>query len=430
MRLRSPRAATFTLSLALGLWSGLAQAEGGALLAYGALAYDANQRAALAYYAQHYPAYYQRYYGGLRIEPAPAPAPALPIHGEADRGGTVDAESGADRPGMVEGESDESGQRTLGGHTFHYPRLIESAFTAANFYVGSSVEWFHQADATARYRLSDGSEDSFDYDMDLAFVRLRYGVDFQLAEPFSFGLDADFLVEVGANRESILVHGGNTGYDFRPNMKLRVFRSEQSASQLALRAHATLSGGVRAVPQGLASSLGTQNAPPTSLDDVDLDSMSVTRTRQGGGGTLAWAQGLGQYAGFQVAVAGEAARSVVSAADVGDVAATAMRFSAGVAPSLNFAPSFPVGLTLEYRFDLDRAAYEENAAAEVLAGTSVVAHAHHWAAGLYYTGRRDLMLGWIGGLGLVEDGRLSTAEAGADAMARLLSAQFDMRYFF
>ena len=171
--------------------------------------------------------------------------------------------------------------------------------------------------------------------------------------------------------------------------------------------------------------------------DLDLPSsvegMSVSRGRNAGGVTLAYAQALGAAAGLQIAVGGEAGRKTVSNSRVGDVDATSMSFHAGLAPSLNFAPSFPIGLTLEYRFELDRDTYDGNELAEVEPGSETVAKGHRFGAGLYYTGRRDLMLGWIGGLALLEDreaaiGSVTETPDAPDAV--LLSAQFDMRYFF
>jgi len=50
--------------------------------------------------------------------------------------------------------------------------------------------------------------------------------------------------------------------------------------------------------------------------------------------------------------------------------------------------------------------------------------------GVYYTGRRDLSLGWIAGLSFLEDADRSLHEAEAHPDAFVFAAQFDMRYFF
>jgi len=391
--------------------------------------YSAQQRAALEYYARHSPEYYARHYGSM--QPAPPPAAEQqppPQAGAGPPGVTLPA------AGMVMGETAENGDRTLRAHTFHYPRLITNAFTAANFFVGTSVELYHQADRIARFENPGGGVTQLNYNLDLAFVRVRYGVDFQLASPFTIGLDADYLAEVGANETSLFLHGGQTGFDFRPNIKWRLYRNEDTGSQLAFGANASFRGGVRAVPQGLLADLSAQAlAGALNFQTLDFEGMSVSRGRNAGGVTLAYAQALGAAAGLQIAVGGEAGRKTVSNSRVGDVDATSMSFHAGLAPSLNFAPSFPIGLTLEYRFELDRDTYDGNELAEVEPGSETVAKGHRFGAGLYYTGRRDLMLGWIGGLALLEDreaaiGSVTETPDAPDAV--LLSAQFDMRYFF
>ena len=468
--------------------------------------YTPQQEQALAYYAKHHPVYYQRYYGGLR-QPAQAPAattqsraraaskmplpstaapttaaptaaapttavpaattaapttavPTTAVPTTAVPTTAVPTVPGAastplqsgpepDRiAGMVEGESSETGDRTLSGHTFHYPRLIDNAFTATNFHVGTSVEFYHQGGVRTTFEQADGSVEELRYDRDLAFVRLHYGVDFQVIEAFTIGLDADYLVEVGANEESLFLHGGQTGYAFRPNFKWRIFRGVESGSQVSLRVHASLSGGVRAVPQGVLVELARQldtiagdeararclaeGALSCAFDgDTELGAaISVSQGRNGGGGTLTYAQALGQYAGFQVAGGGEAAKKTVVTPSLGDVVATDMAFHAGLSPSLNFAPGFPVGLTAEYRFDWQRSTYEANEMASIDSGAQATTTGHRWAAGVYYTGRRDLMLGWIAGISLLQDDVLTEDPMSEQPDALVPSAQFDMRYFF
>ena len=350
--------------------------------------------------------------------------------------------------GMIQGESEQNGDRTLLGHTFAYPRLLDTAFTAANFFVGSSIEFFHQGDVTTRFALPDGSVEQFSFDRDIGFVRLRYGVDFQLHELFSMGLEADYLAEVGANEEAIILHGGQTGFDFRPNMKFRIVRSDEYGSQLAIRAHGTFQGGIRAVPQGLLVELSEQlteiaNDPRRSACLVEAnfdcafsgnvnigDAIRVSRSRFGGGGSLNYAQALNRYLGGQLSVGVEGAQLEVSAPALGDINASSVVFNIGISPSLNLDPTLPIGMTLEYRFQVDSNSYDASPQAGIDEAVSTTANSHRFGAGLYYTGRRDLMLGWIAGVALLEDAERVLDVAQEQPEATVFAAQFDMRYFF
>jgi len=351
---------------------------------------------------------------------------------------------------MVKDESDRTGDRTLKGHTFHYPRLFPNAFTAASFYVGSSIEFYHQGDVPGRVTSDTGEVlDEFVFDRDLGFVRLRYGIEFQPHKAVSFGLDADYLAEIGANEETLFLYGGQTGFDFRPNLKIRLVRSARYGSQLGLRAHGTFQAGIRAVPQGLLSLLEAQlNAIASSTtkqkclvaadfncvfadaaSDVS-EAITLTRKRNGGGASLNFAQSLNRYLSGQLSIGLEGAKTVVSAPFVGDINASGLQFHAGISPAINLYPKLPVGLVYEYKLQYDKQTYDPNAAAGIATEQSVSALSHRMGFGLYYTGRRDLMLGWIAGLNFLQDVDRALNEVESQPNAFVFAAQFEMRYFF
>jgi hypothetical protein len=358
----------------------------------------------------------------------------------------------AEKPLTVEfdGETETAGARTLRGHTFPYPHSIDSAFTTTNFYVGASVQLYNQADVPSSFEVQPGIVQEFSYDRDLVFVGLRFGTDFTLFKGFTAGLDADYLAEVGTNEDALFLYGGNTGYEFRPNVRIRLFRSESSGSQLTLRPYASIGGGIRALPQGLLREIAGQlDEIATDAtgrrqrclaegdfecafgDDVDLtDSIQLDRTRNGGGGALTFAQALGRAAGVQVSAGLEGAAVHVEAPFIGEIDAGSFGFYAGIAPSLNFYPTVPIALSFEYRFELDKSGFDANPAAGIGEDTSVTALAHQLNWGLYFTGRRDLMIGWILGLSFLDDAERSLARAKDDPVARIVAFQFDLRYFF
>ncbi len=384
---------------------------------------------------------YGQYQRG-RVAPQPQAAPAKPSGNEEEL-----KEAELMPQGMIQGESSTTGDRTLLGHTFHYPRFVDNAFTAANFYVGSSVELFSQSKVVSTFE-AGGEEESLEYDRDLGFVRLRFGTDFQAHEVFAFGVKAEYLAEVGANEETLFLYGGQTGFDIRPHLKFRVARGTEAGAQLAIRPFAIISGGIRAVPQGLLRVLATEIegiasdlARTRCLVEADFacafeggtdlgQSIQLTQRRYGGGAAINYAQALSRHLSGQFSFSVGGATSTTSATFLGDVAASHVLIQAGFSPAVNFHPVAPIGMTLEYRFELDKASYDPNETAGMPAGAEVSAIGHRGAAGLYYTGRRDLMLGWIAGIASIQDTMRSLQAAEEEPPAFVFAAQFDMRYFF
>ena len=388
---------------------------------------------------------------------APDAQPTLAENPEpAAEGDTSDDEAEAPgaagpSPGMVHGESEFAGDRTLLGHTFLYPRLFENAFVAASFYVGSSVEFYHQPGVTARVPTTTGTTDTITFDRDITFVKLNYGADLRASEYLSFGVDADYLAEVGTNGQTLFTWGGSGGFDVRPNAKLRIFRSDATGSQLALRGFGTFQAGIRAMPLGLLIDISNQikaaTQDPAALADCLIQAnfeclptpdvgtdITASRKRFGGGAALAYAQALGRYAGGQLAVGVESASTDVTL-PLGGGATTKLgssetSFYAGISPSLNFYPLLPVGLTYEYRVELNKSSYDTNATLGLTDATKVSTLSHRMNWGLYYTGRRDLMLGWLAGVSFLQDLVRSMQHAATDPRAFVFAAQFDMRYFF
>lgn len=352
--------------------------------------------------------------------------------------------------GHVDGEDDKTGDRTLKGHTFHYPRLFPNAFTAASFYVGSSVEFYQQKGIAGKVTSSDGQTLSeFNYDRDLGFVRLRYGIDFRPTSFMTFGLDADYLAEIGANEETLFLYGGQTGFDFRPNLKLRIVRSTRYGSQLGIRAHGTFQAGLRAVPQGLlglleselsaiASSVEKQrcliaadfNCVFSDTSANVADAIKLSRNRNGGGASLNYAQSLNRYLSGQFSFGVEGTSTTVTAPNIGDIKASGLQIHAGFSPAINLYPKAPVGLVYEYKLQYDKQTYDVNEAAGIAAEQKVAALSHRMGFGLYYTGRRDLLLGWVAGLNFLEDVDRALNEVETQPDSFIFAAQFEMRYFF
>jgi len=80
--------------------------------------------------------------------------------------------------------------------------------------------------------------------------------------------------------------------------------------------------------------------------------------------------------------------------------------------------------------DIDNVSYDKNPGAGIAEGVGETNVNHSVAAGLYFTGRRDLQLGWIlNGNFYQQSARIGTAVED-QPVAAILTAQFTMRYFF
>jgi hypothetical protein len=362
--------------------------------------------------------------------------------------------------GMVPGEDEMTGDRTMKGFTFHYPRLIDNPFTAWNFYVGSSIEFYHQKGAIALVPTVTGtsasSTQTLEFDRNITFAKLHFGFDVRPAKIFTFGLDADYIAEVAVNSDTLFTHGAQGGFDFRPNLKFRFFQLEKAGSQMGLRAHGTFQQGIRLSPQGLLTNLSRQireisNSPDTNGDGIpdrvaclvtadfgcafepDIDvaaDLQAKRSRNGGGGALAFAQAINRYLGGQLALGLEGAKTSVTLPFVGAIDSSELVFYAGISPAINIYPKFPLGLIYEYRIEVNKSSFSANPAAGISSDSSITALSHKMNWALQYTGRRDLMLGFIAAISFLQDTAHSMQRATTDPRAFVGAVQFDLRYFF
>jgi hypothetical protein len=171
-----------------------------------------------------------------------------------------------------------------------------------------------------------------------------------------------------------------------------------------------------------------------AFDDVDLvTAIQLRRRTYGAAAALGFAHAFDPAFGLQLALGLGGGYSEYSWRYVGAVDAGTFKLTAGIGPSLNFAPAFPLGIAIEYQFELEHTGYSVEAgedAASVPSDASATETGHRLGAGFYFTGRRDLMLGAILGLSFVDESAELGKAAADQPMARLITLQFDLRYFF
>lgn len=391
---------------------------------------------------------------------APTPAAPYPVTAASWPGSSVGGPAApsllgpapAELPqGMVSGETERSGARTLDGHTFPYPRYLGSAFVTTSFQVGAGIEFYDQSEVEAQFEPAPGQVQSFAYDRELVFARLRAALDIAPWEVFSFGLGAQYLAQVGVSEQSLFLFGAETGYGLTPNLHVRLWRSEASGTQLGLRLQGDFDGGLRAVPQGLLRELALELAAiaqdqgrisclvaadfACAFEDVDLvTAIQLHHQSYGASAKLDLAQAFGRAVGLQLSLGLGGGYQSFSWRYLGDIDAGTFDFNVGIGPSFDFYPSFPLGLAFEYLLDVQHTVYatepgeDPQAAPPSEADDTTVGN--HLAAGLYFTGRRDLMLGAILGLQFVDESAAIGKTAAEQPSATIIAVQFDMRYFF
>ncbi len=353
------------------------------------------------------------------------------------------------------GEDAETGGRTLVGHTFLVPTFIDHAFTTTVFSVGTGLGLYSQPNNSG---IDPATGKSFTYDVNMGFIDERFAFGWAPVEQVQIHLDSRYVAIVGGNEQGILLFGGKTSYGFQPGLRVRLWRGKESGTQLTLHAYGRIEGGIQLRPAGLLEALAAQvealKTDPAAqskaaaclaagnfgcaLPSVSdpLGSMTRTDATYGGGGALNLAQALGRYAGAQFsggASVGSSTlklkaldRTAITLADY-ELSSMPWELHLGLAGTLNFAPSVPLGLKAEYQFMRTSESFKINGADTAL---SRVQTDHAVAAGIYYTGRRDLQLGWFVA-GIFTKSTLADSNTPADEPGRaILTGQFEMRYFF
>lgn len=357
--------------------------------------------------------------------------------------------------GMVPGEEADSGGRTLSGHTFILPTFVDNAFTTTVFAVGTGLGLYSQPSNIGK---DPRTGQATTYDVKMGFIDERFSFGWAPVEQAQIHLDSSYVAIVGGNEQGILLFGGKTSYAFQPGVRVRLLRSKESGTQLTLHGYGRIEGGIQLRPAGLLEAMAAQvetlkNDPAAQVKTAaclaagdfscalpsvsdPLGSMTRTDSTYGAGGALNLAQALGRYAGAQVSVGASAGSSSLKLKALDNLSVTLADYELtsvpwdlhlGLAGTLNFTPGAPIGLKAEYQFRRTSESFKVNGADS---GLSRVANQHEVAAGLFYTGRRDLQLGWFLS-GEFTSSTLADSGTPADEPSRaILTAQFEMRYFF
>lgn len=321
-------------------------------------------------------------------------------------------------------EAPDFGDRTLAGHTFIYPLLQEGAFVTTHFGIrqGFALETIPQFPLASlgTFNLSaTGLAQNFDLGVQILPWLGVYG-------------NAEGTVATGADIDSLLLFGGQFTFDGEGGLVGRIARFESTGSQLAARLYG--GGGTGrdlGILQLVSSVVSNTKATLGSVVHGNFGKYVLTPVSNNEfGGLLHAAQAAGRFVGVQAAVQVQSRRDTTSPFDAttnsnvdSTISSTSVQASAGV--DVDGSPAHvPLGAMAEYQFQFNDAS---------ASGASASSTSNLIGVGLYYTGRRNLLLGLGGKTALGQSPLTGVSTAGKPAQSgapSLYYGQFVLRYIW
>jgi hypothetical protein len=330
--------------------------------------------------------------------------------------------------------------RTLKGFTFRPPLLLDTAFVGTN--AGLAVVIGREVTSDVRLLTASGTGlgQELVYDINQSFVAGRVQAGASILGRVEIGVDMTFTSYVVGDQNTAILYGGQSSVAIDPGVRVSILRSTRTGTALSVRGYGVIRSGTRLNPSRVLAAIADNiddisNDPARTsclaVGDVGcalgedfnaFDAMKVSRSRYGGGVGVSLAQAIASRFGVQATTGFELARGRSSSVATGDLGSTPFTFYAGVAPAVDFAPKVPIGVMAEYRF----AFTGESFSGDAVASTSTRTIEHGFAAGVYYTGRRDLTVG------LAFQGAVvtSSVDAGSLPTTTRLGGLATMRHYF
>lgn len=343
--------------------------------------------------------------------PAPAPAPA-PAPVPAAR---PSSSPPLDRAALERARDALYTERTLKGHTFIYPSQSDPAFITTAFGFNQGLSYVRMSGTPVL-----GSPTTVD--AALVGVEERFDLGLRLHERIGLFGRMTARALIGVDAPSALYLGAQGGYAVDAGLTGMLLRLERYGTQVGVRATLERVGGAQLSPGALVDELLRTTAK--GLNDVasgQLVRLLLSKTGGWAGkGSLNVAQAVGRH--FSGQASAELAFSSLGASrwDVTQSASVesdvrAWAFAMGVALTADLSPHAPLAFQAEYRLRSTLATTVDGADAPS------PAPGHFIGGGLYYSGRRDLLLGASAGGMLDSSATLTTAH---------VLGELRMHYFF
>lgn len=296
--------------------------------------------------------------------------------------------------------------RTLKGHTFIPPARFDTAFVTTHFGIllgGAYQKITPSAPANAPVLEVAGLS-----------TALRFAARF--TPWLGMFAAARGQVGVGINERAAFSRGGRAIGDWEVGLAGRILRLERSGTQIGVRLKGIGRHGYGVVPESVvADLLAAIIGQPTQRPTLDIVS---TERSFGFAGALTAAQAINRHLGLQAALDGAVMKTSYGLQyGVGETGTDSTRFvfGTGIAVTADGMPIFPLGIMFEYRFRI-RVEEAEWFETEDLGGAN-----HIVGGGLFYTGRRALVLGVVA---------FWRRWAGEEETRDMVNAQLMMQYYF
>jgi hypothetical protein len=387
-------------------------------------------------------------------EPPPLPAQALPV-------APLAVPPPAEPVPVPSGREPKRGAsaRTLKGHVFPTPFLVDTAFVTTHFGLGAEIG--HQSVygvLTSPFTNAMGvGTQSYQFDASVGVANLYASLGVAVSDRVEIGADASYSSLLGSDVNTAILYGGQYAWTLRPGVRFRLLRSTSSGTEIGLHLYGNFSSGtiqnpqavVREIANELSTIAGNNNNQIACLGTGQLScvfvpgfnpqsAVSTTNTVAGAGATFALAQAVSSNFGLQFALGAELGRGWNDYAG-NEIASTPFVFHVGVAPSYSFGPVVPITIRAEYLFTVDVVATQgvTSTMSETTADAGTITTIQHGlVGGVYFTGKSDLQLGALFTAGFTQSAQsLSNSDgSGTDTVAQAptttLTGQINARYFF
>lgn len=293
----------------------------------------------------------------------------------------------------------EHGARTLRGHTFLEPATQDTAFLTSHVGVRQGLAYIQVPSFPI---LADTRKDLHVFQLD---ERVDFAV--RILPWLGVFFEGDGAISTGLDTDSIVF--GNSAYSVggRGGAVLRLYRSRETGSQITMRGYIGGTYGnaltvpsllegvvVRANEEAKTPPATTQEAGVRATQAVEqLSNALLSQTTQSRWGTsLHYAQTLTRMVGLQTSIAYERAHTAFDSFDPNLQYTTesrwhdnTVRFGAAVSVD-GYHIKVPVAILLEYLLEKTYRTIGDD--------SSHVPSNHYFGAGLYYSARTDLQLGF------------------------------------
>jgi hypothetical protein len=335
--------------------------------------------------------------------------------------------------------------------------LIDSAFLTTHVGVGAELGHYWSYGQDPQFTMGNSMSmisTDIPYDLSQGYTTEYLSLGIAPWDRVGFTFDASYTSYVSSDINGASFNGSQYAWDVRPGIRFRLLNAPSTGTQVGLHVYGDFTSNSQVNPQGALLAIANQinaclaavttsgnpGGQPCGL--ANLPSTSYTSTVASGGATLSLAQVINSTFAVQAAIGTEVGYGWISAYG-SQLNSTPVAFHVGAAPSINLGPAIPLTIMAEYLFTVGYVPTQgitpSSTAAEMTpdAGT-VTSLQHQLVAGVYYTGRTDLVVGALFTSTFASSSATSTDDSTGTAETttldqpptRALGGQVTARYFF